>query len=103
MGLFSKKCQYCQHKMKRGLEWCPTCGRYARDYDPKVFTLSCLAEPRAAHVRRIEVKMFCSMDEAKLTLNRNEQEVMQLVTDGILPKYQDGERIVFKSEDVARL
>jgi hypothetical protein len=48
-------------------------------------------------------KMFYTMEEAREKLGRNEDEVKQLVKDGLLREFRDGARIMFKVDDVDNL
>ncbi|HTW95661.1 MAG TPA: helix-turn-helix domain-containing protein [Tepidisphaeraceae bacterium] len=48
-------------------------------------------------------KMFYTLDEAKTTLGKSEDEVKQLVRDGKLREFRDGPRLMFKADQVEQL
>jgi len=48
-------------------------------------------------------KMFYTLDEAKTTLGKSEDEVKQLVREGKLREFRDGPRLMFKADQVEQL
>jgi hypothetical protein len=48
-------------------------------------------------------KMFYSLDEAKATLGKNEEEIKQLAREGRLREFRDGQRLMFKADQVDAL
>src|SRR4051794_38530603 len=48
-------------------------------------------------------KMFYTMDEAKATLGRSEEEVKQFAREGRLREFRDGPRLMFKADQVEQL
>src|SRR3954467_2901754 len=45
-------------------------------------------------------KMFYTLDEAKATLGKNEEEIKQLAREGRLREFRDGPRLMFKADQV---
>src|SRR5438874_10731555 len=48
-------------------------------------------------------KMFYTLDEAKATLGKNEEEIKQLAREGRLREFRDGPRLMFKADQVEAL
>ena len=48
-------------------------------------------------------KMFYTMEEAKATLNKSEEEVKQYAREGRLREFRDGPRLMFKADQVEQL
>jgi hypothetical protein len=48
-------------------------------------------------------KMFYTLDEAKATLGKNEEEIKQLAREGRLREFRDGPRLMFKADQVDSL
>jgi hypothetical protein len=48
-------------------------------------------------------KMFYTLDEAKVALGRNEEEIKQLSREGRLREFRDGPRLMFKADQVDQL
>jgi hypothetical protein len=48
-------------------------------------------------------KMFYTMEEAKATLGKNEEEVKQYAREGRLREFRDGPRLMFKADQVEQL
>jgi hypothetical protein len=48
-------------------------------------------------------KMFYTLDEAKVALGRNEEEIKQLSREGRLREFRDGPRLMFKADQVDAL
>src|SRR3954463_11932707 len=48
-------------------------------------------------------KMFYTMEEAKATLGRSEEEVKQFAREGRLREFRDGPRLMFKADQVEQL
>jgi hypothetical protein len=48
-------------------------------------------------------KMFYTLDEAKATLGKNEEEIKQLAREGRLREFRDGPRLMFKADQVDAL
>src|SRR3954452_4727842 len=48
-------------------------------------------------------KMFYTLDEAKVALGKNEEEIKQFARAGRLPEFRDGPRLMFKADQVEQL
>lgn len=48
-------------------------------------------------------KMFYTMEEARAALGRTEEEIKQLSRDGRLREFRDGQRLMFKADQVEQL
>src|SRR5580704_17765837 len=48
-------------------------------------------------------KMFYTLDEAKATLGKSEEEIKQLAREGRLREFRDGPRLMFKADQVEQL
>src|SRR5688500_15089287 len=48
-------------------------------------------------------KMFYTMEEAKATLGKGEEEVKQYAREGRLREFRDGPRLMFKADQVEQL
>src|SRR5205814_3168479 len=48
-------------------------------------------------------KMFYTLDEAKATLGKNEEDIKQLTREGRLREFRDGPRLMFKADQVEQL
>src|SRR5687768_18536801 len=48
-------------------------------------------------------KMFYTMEEAKATLGKSEEEVKQYAREGRLREFRDGPRLMFKADQVEQL
>src|SRR4051794_30884323 len=48
-------------------------------------------------------KMFYTLEEAKTTLNKNEEEIKQLAREGKLREFRDGPRLMFKADQIEQL
>lgn len=48
-------------------------------------------------------KMFYTLDETKVALNKNEEEIKQLAREGRLREFRDGPRLMFKADQVETL
>src|SRR5688572_31091486 len=48
-------------------------------------------------------KMFYTMEEAKATLEKSEEEVKQYAREGRLREFRDGPRLMFKADQVEQL
>lgn len=48
-------------------------------------------------------KMFYTMEEARAALGRSEEEIKQLSRDGRLREFRDGQRLMFKADQVEQL
>src|SRR3954463_6591445 len=48
-------------------------------------------------------KMFYTMEEAKAALGRNEDEIRQFAREGRLREFRDGQRLMFKADQVEQL
>jgi len=48
-------------------------------------------------------KMFYTLDEAKVALGKNEEEIKQLAREGRLREFRDGPRLMFKADQVDAL
>ena len=48
-------------------------------------------------------KMFYTLDETKVALGRNEEDIKQLTREGRLREFRDGPRLMFKADQVEQL
>ena len=48
-------------------------------------------------------KMFYTLDEAKVALGKNEEEIKQLAREGKLREFRDGPRLMFKADQIEQL
>src|SRR5258708_5718177 len=48
-------------------------------------------------------KMFYTLEEAKATLSKNEEEIKQYAREGRLREFRDGPRLMFKADQVESL
>ena len=48
-------------------------------------------------------KMFYTMDETKVALGKNEEEIKQFAREGRLREFRDGPRLMFKADQVETL
>src|SRR5215212_3279886 len=48
-------------------------------------------------------KMFYTMEEAKATLGKSEDEIRQFAREGRLREFRDGQRLMFKADQVEQL
>ena len=48
-------------------------------------------------------KMFYTMDETRVALGKNEEEIKQLAREGRLREFRDGPRLMFKADQVEQL
>src|SRR5581483_10364156 len=53
--------------------------------------------------RPMMAKMFYTLDEAKVALGKNEEEIKQLAREGRLREFRDGPRLMFKADQVDQL
>src|SRR5436190_10634536 len=59
--------------------------------------------PRDEESRTMMAKMFYTMEEAKATLGKSEDEVKQFAREGRLREFRDGPRLMFKADQVEQL
>lgn len=48
-------------------------------------------------------KMFYTLDEAKAALGKNDEEIKQFAREGRLREFRDGQRLMFKADQVESL
>jgi hypothetical protein len=48
-------------------------------------------------------KMFYTLDEAKVALGKNEEEIKQMAREGRLREFRDGPRLMFKADQVEQI
>src|SRR3954452_11515168 len=48
-------------------------------------------------------KMFYTLEEAKATLGKNEEDIKQFAREGRLREFRDGPRLMFKADQVEQL
>src|SRR4051812_7083497 len=48
-------------------------------------------------------KMFYTLDETKVALSKNEEDIKQLTREGRLREFRDGPRLMFKADQVEQL